>query len=394
MTRENAAAADVFADRAVLSPAYVPDRFVGREEELANVEYALNPMIFGREPDDVLIHGPRGTGKTACARYSARRQTRYAREQGLSAGCAYVDCLRVSTGVRVIRAVANQLNDAAATGVAIPESGLSTAAYRDRLRAVLETGYDAAVVVLDRLNHLGSDVDAVLGHGALASCVVSHIGVVDGDTGTGGIDDAVRGALAGTEQAFDRYDAEALAEILRDRRQAFAEGRLDPAALDRAADLAAADGGNAATAVALLRLAGDRVRDGDGDGDGVVGPAAVAAAAEAVDHVLLQDRLAPLAEHARLVARALASLTREHGGAFRTRRVSDTYAACCRERERSPRTERRVLDFLHDLARLGLTEQSTHWGGRADGNYKTHRLTAHPTTVLRALGESPGEKSL
>ncbi len=390
MTRENAAAADVFADRAVLSPAYVPDRLVGREEELANVEYALNPMIFGREPDDVLVHGPRGTGKTACARYSARRQTRYAREQGLSAGCAYVDCLRVSTGVRAIRAVANQLNDAAATDVVIPESGLSTAEYRDRLRAILETGYDAAVVVFDRLDHLGSDVDAVLGHGAPASCVVSHIGVVDGDAGTGGIDDAVRGALAGTEQAFDRYDADALAEILRDRRKAFAEGRLDPAALDRAADLAAADGGNATTAVALLRLAGDRVRGGDG----VVGPAAVAAAAEAVDHVLLQDRLAPLAEHARLVARALASLTREHGGAFRTRRVSDTYAACCRERERSPRTERRVLDFLHELARLGLTEQSTHWGGRADGNYKTHRLTAHPATVLRALGDSPGEKSL
>lgn len=383
MSSENASTAGVFADRAVLSPEYVPDRLVGREEELANVEYALNPMIFGREPDDVLVSGPCGAGKTVSAKYSAQRQTRYAREQGLAAGWVYVDCLRASTEPQLLRAAADGLNDTDATGIEIPDSGLSTGAYRDRLRAILESTYDAAMIVLDGLDHI-ADAVAVPPGGGLESCVVSHIGIVDGDpAGRLGV---TRETLVETEQRFDRYDAGDLGEILRDRRDAFAEGRLDPAALDRAATLAAARGGDAAAAIAMLRVAGERVREG---GETTVGPGDVTAAADRVDHLLIREQLAGLTDHGRLVALALARLTGEYGyGSFSTRRIHEAYAAVCRERGREPRTERRVLDFLDEQARLGLTDQGTHWGGRADGNYKTHRLRTRQVAIDRALGAS------
>jgi len=384
MTSENATTAGLFADRAVLAPEYVPDRLVGREEELANVEYALNPMIFGREPDDMLIHGPPGVGKTACAKYSARRQTQYASEQGLAAGWAYVDCLYTSTAAGVARTVATQFNEREETGVEVPDSGLSTGEYLDRLRAVLDARYDAAVITLDRVDHLGGDVGTVVDGGTdPAQCVVSHICIVDDETGgdTGEPDDPVRGALGTTEQSFDRYDAEDLTGILRDRRDAFVEGALERRTLDRAAELAA---GDAMKAIATLRVAGERVREGGGT---TVGPADVAAATDRVDHIRLRDTLSALSEHSRLVVRALADLSREHGpGAFRTARVYDAYAERCREQGRRPRTDRRVLDFLGEHARLGVTEQRSHWGGRGDGNYKTHRLTKPPATVFRALG--------
>lgn len=393
MTQHDVSTAEVFADRELLTRSYVPDRLVGREEELANMEYALNPMIFGRESDDVLVYGARGTGKTVSATYSARRQTRYAREQGLAAGWVYVDCLRASTESQVLRVAADGLNDPDATGVVVPDSGLSTGAYRDRLRSIIDSAYDAVVIVLDRIAHLSDDAGIPL-DSRPESCVASHIGIVDGDPADR-LDGAIREALGGTEQEFDRYDADALAGILRSRQAAFAEGRLDPAALERAATLAAAQGGDAAAAIAMLRVAGDRVRENRTTS---VGPGDVTAAADRVDHLRLREQLAGLTDHARLVALALARLTRAEGyGSFPTRTVHEAYTAVCDERSREPRTERRVLDFLDTQARLGLTDQETHWGGRADGNYKTHRLQTRPVAVYRALGAPDGtgrEKSL
>ncbi len=381
MTGENLTTGDVFADRTLLAPEYAPgERLVGREEELANVEYALNPMIFGREPDSVLVRGPRGAGKTACARYSARRQTQYAREQGLAAGWASVDCLHCSTEAGVARAVASRLDDAG-TGVAVPDSGLSTGEYRDRLDAVLEAAYDAAVVILDRVDHLeGDGLVAWLGPGEEGpSTVVSVIGIVDGE--------ATHGVLGGTEQRFDPYDVDRLRDILAGRRDAFVEDALAAGTLERAARVGAAAGGDAGRAIAALRLAGERVAQREGS---VVGPADVDAVAGEVEHVRVRDRLEALGTHSRLTLLALASLTSTRDGeAFRTRRVHEAYVERCRERGRSPRTERRVLDFLDEHERLGLTDQSSHWGGRADGNYKIHRLGPSPDAVLTAVGASP-----
>ena len=381
MTGENLATRDVFADRELLAPEYVPrERLVGREEELANVEYALNPMIFGREPDSVLVRGPRGVGKTACARYSARRQTRYAREQGLAAGWAAVDCLHRTTEAGVARAVATRLDDAG-TGVAVPDSGLSTAEYRDRLGAVLEAAHDAAVVILDRVDHLKGDrLVEWLGPGAEGpSTVVSVIGIVDGD--------ATHRVLGGTEQWFDPYDVDRLTDILERRRDAFVEDALAAGTPERAARVGAAAGGDAGRAIAALRLAGERVAGREGS---VVRPADVDAVAGAVEHVRVRDRLKAVGTHSQLTLLALASLASAGDGRpFRTRRVHEAYAEHCRERGHSPRSGRRVLDFLDEHERLGLTEQSTHWGGRADGNYKTHRLRPSPDAVLAAVESSP-----
>ena len=385
MTTENVTTGVVFADRHFLAPDYLPgERLVDREVELANVEYAVNPMIFGREPDNLLVHGPRGVGKSTCVRYSARRQTRYASEQGITAGRAYVDCLAASTDTKASKAIATQLNDSTVTGVEIPDSGLSTTEYHDRLLTVLDRRYDAAVFVLDRIDWLKAGRLPLVFEDGPESCIVGVIGIVDGDPDSSPLGTEVRGVL-GTEYRFDPYDVDQLVDILERRRDAFVDGALETGALLRAAELAGDPYGDAERAIAMLRLAGDAVRD---RGDASVGPVDVEAAADGVASVRTRDVLTALADHARLVVLALASLTEDADtDALRTMRVYSAYIDLCRRRGERPRSERRVQGFLNDLAGLGLTEQATHWGGRADGNYKTHRLSQSPDVVFRALDD-------
>lgn len=405
MGTERTAAGSVFADESLLSAEFVPtERFVDRQEELANVEYATTPMIFGRDSDNVLVRGPVGTGKSTCVEYSLRRQIRNAAEQGLSIGYASLDCLETRTEAAATRSIATQLNDPKTTGVAVPDSGLSTRAYHDRLRTIVRRQYDGAVVVLDRLDRLDGERLPLLLGGAdeedQESCVVTLVTIVDTDRGHSTLSGKLGPVVGETEQWFDPYTADDLEPILDARRGAFVDGALDPETIPRAAALGAAGRGNAARGVALLRLAG---RHADDVGRSTVGPSDVEAAADRVDQYLLESWVSVLPRHSRLVLHALARLTgTEEGGErtddraeatndraeFRTVRVHEAYVDSCREFGDRPRTKRRVHDFLEDHAALGLVDQRTHWGGRADGNYKSHRLQRSPGSVSAAVVET------
>lgn len=390
MTTDNATT-EILADERLLTPEYVPeDRLVDREEELAEIEYAVNPMIFGREPDDLLVHGPTGTGKTTCVRYSARRQARYASEQGVRAGWAYVDCLEASTDAAVARTVATQINDPAVTGLEIPESGLSTDEYRTRLRRILDERFDAALLVLDGLDRLDTDRLPVLSEGddvGPESCLVSVVGIVDGRPDATTLTEQFRTTVAETTCRFEPYSVERLREILDARRDAFADGALKPAAVSRTAELASDPHGDAGKAIAILRLAGQLARE---RGEPVVRQSAVEEAADDVECLRIRDAVGALSTHSQLVLLALASLTGTHEeNAFRTARIYESYVEQCRERGERPRSERRVQDYLNEHASLGLTAQRARWGGRADGNYNTHRLLTRPDVLERALDNRP-----
>ncbi|GAD52817.1 origin of replication recognition protein / Cell division control protein 6 [Halarchaeum acidiphilum MH1-52-1] len=57
----------VFAREELLKISHVPepDRIVGRDQHMQRVAEALNPAVFGREPDDLLVFGKSRTSSTS-----------------------------------------------------------------------------------------------------------------------------------------------------------------------------------------------------------------------------------------------------------------------------------------------------------------------------------------
>jgi cell division control protein 6 len=376
-----------YANREMLTPEFVPrrDGIVAREEEIAYLDDALNPVIFGQEPDDVLIVGPVGTGKSLCARYVVERQVLYAAEQGLAATFAAVDGLDVRTEAKMVRQFATLLNGPE-TGIEIPERGVSVADYYDRLGRILDDRYDAALLVLDRIEYLDPDTLESLvrfcrDHGTTQVTLVT---LSDDPVHVQTLDPSVRDMLRDHEFTFDPYDATALREILDNRLEAFVGDALPPAVGDRVVSLATESEG-ARAVVDLMRTAGDLA---EARGVRTIDEFILEEAVRVVEVGRLTRKLSNVTDHAWFVLEALRSLTADGDGPPRSAAVYDRYRDVCREEGVSPLSARRVRELLTEFDSRGVTEKCWHTGGRATGNFSTHRLRPDVATVERALSDT------
>ena len=62
----------VFANKEVLRERYQPDTILERDEEMEESRYALQGVLFGRDPENVMLYGKAGLGKTAVTKYMIR----------------------------------------------------------------------------------------------------------------------------------------------------------------------------------------------------------------------------------------------------------------------------------------------------------------------------------
>ncbi|RDZ49684.1 cell division control protein Cdc6, partial [Haloferax sp. Atlit-10N] len=139
----------IFERKQLLEIDHIPneDRIIGRDEEIENIASSLHPAISGGSPRNTLIYGKTGTGKSLVTKHVTRSAQRYAGNQGVEMGRAYVDCTQSSTETRVVVNLARELNNPEETGISIPETGLSTDAYYHRLWQILDELYDVAIVI-------------------------------------------------------------------------------------------------------------------------------------------------------------------------------------------------------------------------------------------------------
>jgi cell division control protein 6 len=58
-----------YTNREALLDDYTPDTLVGRDDELDEYHGALQPAIYGEQPDNIFLYGKAGVGKTAATRF-------------------------------------------------------------------------------------------------------------------------------------------------------------------------------------------------------------------------------------------------------------------------------------------------------------------------------------
>jgi archaeal cell division control protein 6 len=389
----------IFVNKELLEISHLPDegRIVGRDEEISQLANAVNPAIFGQSPSNVLIYGKTGTGKSLCAKYVSRRLVETAKEEGVTAIFAYVDCAQDTTETQAVQTIASSVNTES-TDIYIPDKGISTATYYKRLWRLLNQEYDVALIILDEIDKL--EDDAILMQlsrageaGKVTDCKIGVLGISNKIKYKDRMDERVKSSLCEREFVFPPYNASQLNQIMTARSDAFREGVLEDAVIPRAAALAAREHGDARKAIDILRYAGEIAQSTDAS---LVREEFVVQARERAEVDRFRELIRGSTPHSRYVLQALTvlSLDQHRNGdwlennGFRTTRIYDVYEQICRQEGTDALSLRRVRDLLKEHAFLDILEQTRHSGGSAEGSYTEHTLLEEPDVVRDVLEET------
>jgi cell division control protein 6 len=381
----------IFANKDLLRVQHLPDkdRIIGRDEELTQLANAIKDAAHGRTPNNVLVYGKTGTGKSLCTKYITNDLVSSAEKNDVSVGVAYVDCFQDSTETQTVRSIADSLNDPDTTDVKIPMSGLSTSDYYRRLWNILEARYDVGLVILDEIDKLDSDdvlmqLSRAAESGKIEDSTLGIIGISNKIRYKETLNERVRSSLSERNLVFAPYDANQLGEILNSRIDAFREGVVEDAVIPKISALAAREHGDARKAIDILRYAGESAYE---RGHEVVQETHVDEAHEREERNRLSELISKLPGHSKLLLNALALQAQQHDDddpEIPTEDVYSLYEIMCEQESTEPLKNRRVRDLLSELEFLSVIRQQHKGRGRGRGAHTVNQLVDEPELVIKA----------
>ncbi|WP_254533209.1 orc1/cdc6 family replication initiation protein [Natrinema gelatinilyticum] len=380
----------IFANKDLLKIGHVPDanRIVGRDEEISKLANRLNGAVHGYAPENVIIYGKTGTGKSLVSKHVCQR-AQNAAQDGVDIGTAYIDCAEDKTETQVISSLASKLNDKHITGIAVPHTGLSTSKYYKLLWKALDVQFDSVIIILDEIDLMNDDsVLMKLSRAEEAGKIECSIGVIAISNKIQYVDNVnerVKSSFQHKELFFKPYDANQLREIMFNREDAFQDGVLTEDVIPLSAAFAAQEHGDARKAIDILRHAGEVAYEAD------AGQVKEEHVRQAQQHAE-KDRFRELVNGAPTQAKAaLLALTElsiiSNDDAFLTGRVYDQYERICNHLDMDILSVRRFRDILKEQAFLGVVEIEKINKGSAGGIHLENRLIEDPLVVRETILE-------
>ncbi|OYR82357.1 hypothetical protein DJ84_10695 [Halorubrum ezzemoulense] len=399
----------IFQNKSLVSVGTVPDegRIVGRQEEITNVALSLEDIIYNDVPDNIQIYGKTGTGKSLVSRHVSSKIAERAQENGVHATNVYVDCNANNTITRASRtlyfSVFDELDEkygvkAQPSVSPPPKRGVGWKTYTEELWDIVDDYYDGLVIILDEIDLLEdfNNLLHALSRARENDEIETYISIVLISNKTtqfrNKVNQRVKSSMGGSEFVFSAYNADQLEDILENRRDAFEEGVLGDNTIERAAELAADEHGDARKAIELLNKAGMMARR---NMDETVTENHVTEARDLVEADLLSKSISTLPDQAKLVLYTLTKRLDGRGDTVSTSQVYDRYQTVAKDVESNVLGYQRVSDLLDELEFLGVTMSERKGRGDRRGIKKDHELNHRPAIVLAAtLAEDPRLQSL
>ena len=318
----------MITDARVLRDEFVPNDVVHRDDEMNALTRALQPIVEGNTARTAFLFGPSGAGKTCLARFALDRL----QERVIYLNRRYLDCWETPTRFGALY----ELLDGVKGVGPIQRNGTATGDLLERLRNYAGPQF---VVVLDEADQL--EDEGVI-HDLYRTPKISMILIANREEELfAQLDDRLVSRLHVSERIrFDAYYDHELAAILRDRVQwGFEPGVIDESHIER---IAAESGGDARTAITILRDAADEAqRLGlDAFTDGLL-DRMIPEAKQSVQ----RKHIGQLTDHQRALYEILYD-----AGELTASEVHDSY----RERVEEPRTQRTVRNYLTKLEDYNL----------------------------------------
>ena len=253
------ASGNIFKNKEVLRPSYVPDILPHRDSQIEELASILAPALKGETPSNVFIYGKTGTGKTAVARYVGKQLLLKGKELNRPTFFIYINCEVVDTHYRVLQNIANHFIDD--WKERIPFTGWPTDEVYAKLRNHIEKTGGVVIIVLDEVDRLKGD-EALYNlsrmNNDLKKAKTSIIGISNDLKFTEFLDPRVKSSLGEENMIFPPYAAHQLEDILGERAKiAFREGAFDESVIPLCSAIAAQEHGDARRALDLLRVSAE-----------------------------------------------------------------------------------------------------------------------------------------
>lgn len=376
---------NIFINRDVLRPDYIPDELPHREEQIAKIGSILAPSLKGTKPSNLFIYGLTGTGKTAVVKYVLRKLSLKAAEVGVDVLPCYVNVRQDDTTYRVLYRLGE------CGGLRLPFTGISTAEAYHRVMRVFDARRAVIIVVLDEVDYLvkkqGDELLYRLSRAneELSESKISVIGITNDLKFVDALDPRVRSSLGEVELVFPPYNAEQLEDILRRRAKlAFRPNALSEGVISLCAALAAREHGDARRALDLLRVAGEIA---ERENALQVTIEHVYKARNELEHDRVVEVLSTLPLHGKLVLLSIYKLAK--GGKHTTTGdVYSSYRELCLKLGIESVTQRRVSDIISELEMMGIISARVISRGRY-GKTRLISLAVSEDAMLQAFRKDP-----
>lgn len=372
------------------------NRIVGRDDKIKSLAENLRKMRTDDVPDNILMWGETGTGKTLVARHVCERLEATTEGTDAPIVTAYVNPDPISTYTSTFRKIAEQVNAKAEDPVDVPSLGLSAEHYRSqKLWPIVEEEFPGGlVVIIDEIDKHG-EINEVLYTLSRtkskddANFPVVTIGISNDIDFKGDIDSRAKSTLQPKHWTFTPYEEGQLVSILENRRDAFYEGVLADEVIPTVAEFAADEHGDARRAVRLLRNAGEVAEEA---GEEVVTADHVSEADELVEVELFMEMVKGTPLSGKLLLFALTRLDRNNPDDewFRTSDIHEVYETVARDVRVEPKGYNRALELLNKHVTTGILESKKKEGGDA-GKFRSYSLQGEIESTRRGLINSTPE---
>jgi len=342
----------IFANREVLHPDYVPDHLPHREEQIKRTGNILAPVLRGSRGSNIFIYGQTGTGKTAVVKYVLNRLLQRGREIGVPIEVSYVNCRLAGTEYRILSRLSGSI------GLNVPFTGLATAEVFDRFKMGLDSKGFLLIVVLDEIDSLVKAYGDVLLYElarineGLKESRVSIVGVSNVLHFKEMLEPRVLSSLSEEEVIFRPYAAPELRDILLERSKvALLDNVLTDGALNLCSALAAAEHGDARRALDLLRVAAELA---EREGKQGITEDEIRLAQNEIERDRVVEVLKTLPLHSKLVLFGVYLITKANVNRFITGDIYEVYRELCSVLGFDPLTQRRVSGIISELDTIGV----------------------------------------
>ncbi len=378
---------EIFADREVLSPHYVPHNLLFRERQMGEIAKYLAPSLKGERGRNLFIYGKTGTGKTTCVKSVLEKVKELA---VVKARISYVNCRIYNSRYRVLSKIASDhLPMYAKRGYGVVDI------YEKVINWIEEDG-KVLVVVLDEID-LVKDLDDLIYtmtrvNSDIKGGGITIVGISNKISFKEDLDPRSLSALYENELVFPPYNSTELASILKDRTdKGFKKGKIDGSAVNLAAAVAAKDSGDARLALKILTKAGELAEEKNLP---VITPKEIEDAAKYAEEDIAYELVNTLPEHQKLIIYAIAVLSLQ-GGRYKkltegtdtyifSGEVYDKYSSITQSMNREPKSSRWYRKYITDLEMQGLIV--TYESGQGiRGHTKLIKLAYPPEKIKNTI---------
>jgi len=247
----------VFRSESPLSSATTHDQVIGRESEIERMADVIRPLAQNDAPDNLLVYGPPGVGKTTCVKHLFDQL-----ESETSVKTVSINCWQYNTRPSLLTELLIQL------GYPAPRKGKPVDELLSKVREWLDKNRGVAVA-LDEFDQLDDANKVIYDLHKACEDADNELGLVlisDEQSSELELDPRSQSRLRYQSIEFTRYDADDLSEILDQRaEEAFHPRAISDHVLELVARIVAEEGGDCRKALNMLLRAGRRADQENAD---------------------------------------------------------------------------------------------------------------------------------